>query len=262
MSLTKILYIGANDHIQPVRDFSEVKEFIFIDSQPVIKDGTYDFHDKFMYRLLFMLDIYGFKKVEERILDNSSELEEYFNPTLLIFQNESTGQILKYYVSCKFPFEFVNKDEIIRDIEECDGLLISGFCPHPQIFDYLKSMTIFIGYSSTYFGESDRNTILNVLHYMENDEIEKYFKYFYFVKNLFDDNNTHLHWAYYKNKHDLLKTGLINFIEENTESDIYIFCLFSEFYNFYENFPEYEYEEECRRIDDAADEDMSDVLVL
>lgn len=259
MSINKILYIGANDHIQPVRDFSEAKEFIYIDSQPLIKDGTYDFHDKFMYRLLFMLDIYNFKKVEERIidtLDSSYELE-YFNPTLLIFQNDSTNQILKYYVSCKFPFEFSNQDEIIKDIQECDALLICGFSPHPQIFDYLKNMTIFIGYSSTYFGESDRNTIINALHYMEDDEIEKYFKHFYFVKHLFDDNNR-LHWNYYKNKHDLLRTGLLNFLEKNTQCDIYTFCLFSQFYDFHEYFPEYE--EECRRIDEASDEDMSDVL--
>ena len=34
----KILYIGAGHNIEPVKHFSQTKEFIFVDSQPRIKN--------------------------------------------------------------------------------------------------------------------------------------------------------------------------------------------------------------------------------
>ena len=261
MTLNKILYIGAADHIQPVRDFSEAKEFIFIDSQPLYFRPGSGYCERSMYMLFFTLSVYGFKKVEERILDtldNTSD-KAYINPTLLIFQNESTGQILKYYVSCPFPFEFSNKDEVLKDIGECDGLVVSGFFPDAQLFDYFKNMKSFIGYSKSCFYESDRNTLVDSLHTNERDN---YFESFCFVEELLESRE--LHWAFYhQSEHELFRHHLTNFLSSDVKPEKHMFANFSDFYEFSEYFNEEEDDEsECCCSEEDADEDMSDVLVL
>ncbi len=148
--MNRLLYFGTCIHFQPVFDFLQVKEFIFVDSQPYTEffslGYTYDksfFRDKFVSSLKFTASLYGFEVQEESILDdgffwstlNPTQkacyklfprlIPQYVNPTLIKFYNDTTLQTVKYYVSN--PFLYSKSEQLVQDISLSDGLIISGY---------------------------------------------------------------------------------------------------------------------------------------
>ena len=54
----KILYVGAGCHIQPVSHFKNIKEFVFIDTQPRNEFDSYTYHfSEFGYRTKFVVNL-------------------------------------------------------------------------------------------------------------------------------------------------------------------------------------------------------------
>ena len=71
------------------------------------------------------------------------------------------------------------------DIGECDGLIISGYFPHIRLMSYMKPNISFIGFSSTWYeqtdcGDFEENHIINYLH-EKSDTIA--FSSYYLVDN-------------------------------------------------------------------------------
>ncbi len=192
--INKILYIGTWHHIQPVRDFPLVKEFIFIDTQPRSKwdDKSYDskfykrdFYDDLIHKCI----CFGFQLMNEYILDPNyyksiltikqrvyysfySTLPHHINPTLLVFFNEKTRQTIKYYISTNIQYNMCAT--LQKDIEDADALIVSGYHPHIKLLEYFTKPKIFIGYSGTYYNidenNGDASTIISVLHQSEKSE--------------------------------------------------------------------------------------------
>ena len=97
---SKILYIGAGLHTEVINHFENVKEFVFIDSQPRTEYG-YRYYYRPFYR-----DIYD--KLINKLKDNDFTLydsiqltnnfeeinKKYLEATLLKYLNKTTNQIV------------------------------------------------------------------------------------------------------------------------------------------------------------------------
>ena len=190
--INKILYIGTGNHIEPVRDFPLVKEFIFIDTQPRSEFDNISFYQKF-YRqnfydnLVHKCNCFGFRLKSEEVLDSSyykstftlwqriyyslwDVLPHHINPTLLTFFNERTSQTIKYYISTNIEYNMTIS--LQQDIEEADALIVSRYHPNIKLLEYFTKPKIFIGYSNTYYdANADEDTnIITVLHQKEKTE--------------------------------------------------------------------------------------------
>ena len=122
MELKKILYIGASLHLDPLVDFNLTKEFIFIDTLPRKQYDDNNIFNKENYNKRFYSDLilYCYKlgfTLEFKIdLDKHyykktmsfkdrlyyifcKKVPKHINPTLLLFYNKQTDQLLKYYIS-------------------------------------------------------------------------------------------------------------------------------------------------------------------
>jgi hypothetical protein len=76
----KILYIGAGCNIEPVKHFLKTKEFIFVDSQPRIKNENLhlettfnkkEYVSDFVNNLLLTCVFNGFELVSTTVLDKN-----------------------------------------------------------------------------------------------------------------------------------------------------------------------------------------------
>ena len=203
--IKKILYIGTGNHIQPVRDFPLVKEFIFIDTQSRSEwdnqsydSGCYkrDFHDDLIHKCI----CFGFQLVSTCVIDPNyykslftikqriyyslwDILPAHINPTVLTFFNEKTQQIIKYYISTNIQYNMCPK--LQNDIEQADALIISGYHPTSKLLEYFTKPKIFIGYSGTYYDvdkDDTDDTIMSVLHQKEQIKSEYFNKYLAVIK--------------------------------------------------------------------------------
>ena len=200
--INKILYLGTWNHIQPVRDFPFVKEFIFIDTQPRSEFDDKSFYqgfykDNFYDNLIHKCNCFGFHLKSEEVLDSTyyksiftlwqriyyslwNILPQHINPTLLTFFNERTRQTIKYYISTNIEYNMTIS--LQQDIEEADALVVSGYNPNIKLLEYFTKSKIFIGYSNTCYDlnkdkdkEEEDNSIISVLHQTEKSEY--FYKY-------------------------------------------------------------------------------------
>ena len=180
--INKILYLGTWYHIQPVRDFPQTKEFIFIDTQPRSEFDNKSYYHGF-YRQNFYDDLihkcicFGFKLKLVDILDRNyyksifsikqqlyyslySILPNHINPTMLEFYNENTKQTIKYYISTNIQYTMT--PSLQKDIEEADALVVSGYHPNIKLLKYFTVPKIFIGYSNTCYDiDKDKTSVEN-----------------------------------------------------------------------------------------------------
>jgi len=198
----KILYIGTGLHLEPLHDFKETQDFVFIDTQPrsefdnYTKYFNYAFYKKnFVRNVITLAKDLGFHLEMQYVLDPNycyklftwkqylyycfNKLPEYINPTLLYFVNKNTKQTLRYYVSTNLDAIITNKfknyykDEkhpLKKDIQSSDGLIVSGYHPHRKLFEYFAGPIHFFGYTDTCYTikedeltNEDMDTIITVL---------------------------------------------------------------------------------------------------
>lgn len=197
-TIQKILYLGASLNIQIVKDFSNVKKFVFVDNQPRSKSDRYyysdrDYNDKFIEQLINITKDYGFELSKIFILD-----EEYYkkilnvkktfwytfftlplniNPELYIFENKETNQIIKYYISTNIEHNM--NYSLLCDIKKSDTLILNEYIPSIQLFDYFNKMRILIGYIKTNFSLfdeyiKDKSFIFNKYYLLDNNYNNKF----------------------------------------------------------------------------------------
>ena len=207
-TINKILYLGTWHHIQPVRDFPLVKEFIFIDTQPRSEVDDLSFHIGF-YKRNFFDDLihkcvcFGFKLKSAEVIDPNyyksiftikqrlyyylwDILPNHINPTMLEFFNERTGQTIKYYISTNIQYTMT--PNLQKDIEEADALLVSGYHPNIKLLEYFTKPKIFIGYTDTCYDldkkednkkednkKEDKDTVISLLNQtFQSDYFDNY----------------------------------------------------------------------------------------
>jgi hypothetical protein len=172
-----LLYIGAWSDFSVVKFFPTTKKFIFVDTQPRNEfDDDYPVEESLFERPYFLEQIFeaaeieGFELISKKILKVYST-NKLKNPTLYNFK--SNNQEINYYVSSNFRKD--NLLELNKEINKCNGIIVSGYFPHSDLFKmfdnniniYLMSGTY---YSRINFNETgeDENNIINYLYYNEN----------------------------------------------------------------------------------------------
>lgn len=206
----KILCIGAGCNIQHVKHFSETKEFVFIDSQPRIKNekshSETNFNKKeyvsdFVNNLLLTCLFNGFELETTTVLDKKyytkiiskkcyhiswfKKVPKNINPTMLVFTNEKTQQKIVYYISTNINFNI--NDHLRYDISSSDAIIITDYFPEINILEYFSTSKIFIGYSNVNYqnvldGKYFKNDILYFLHNYSCNR-QYFFTNFYIVDN-------------------------------------------------------------------------------
>ena len=159
--INKILYLGPWHHIKPVHDFPQVKEFIFIDTQPrsefdnkLFYHGFYkqNFYDDLIHKCI----CFGFELKTEYVID-----QNYYK-SIFTLRHISTN--IKYTMT----------PTLQQDIEEADALIVSGYHPNSKLLEYFTKPKIFIGYSNTWYDEDvDEDvdaSIISVLHQTKKTE--------------------------------------------------------------------------------------------
>jgi hypothetical protein len=149
--MNKAVYIGAGLDIIPILVLDDVKEFIYIDSQPFSEFGTMTYNDK--------IDTVTYVKDRTHIFYNSFSRNDFIsrlkklieqnnikiineNNSYLEFQTKA-NQKIKYYYSYSFPEHL--DDALKTELKTCNTIVMAGFDPNKEIFNYLQKPTYFIG---------------------------------------------------------------------------------------------------------------------
>jgi hypothetical protein len=181
--MNKAVYIGAGTDLVPVIIIDNIKEFIYIDSQPFSEFGTHaydeithisssvekkDRHENAFSRKYFLENLHKVMNQISFKLINS-------NDDYLIFTKDDRS--LKYYYSCAFP-DYIDNN-IIEDIKTCDTIIMVAHDPHNKIFEYLQKPINFIGDIHTIYksNKNDDNYERSAFRYiLENPNmIKKYY---------------------------------------------------------------------------------------
>ncbi len=81
---------------------------------------------------------------DEIIQYKKEKYSPYNDPTLLVFRNDITNQVIKYYISTNILYNM--NDELKNDIYNSDTLYVSGYFPDVELLDYLSpTMINFVG---------------------------------------------------------------------------------------------------------------------
>lgn len=221
--MNKILYIRAGIHIEIVDDFPNVKEFVFVDTNPrseyEIDYFNHKYYDKHFTKILIdkclernftlfesiILEQYWKDKLTWRqklcyFINNISEL---INPTLLIFINKLTGQKIKYYISTSIIHNM--SYELKMDIKQSDGFIFDGLSTNEKILHYFTEPKICIGYLENNYDiiKYNENTLINFLN-NNMCSIFYYFSKFVLVENNFEKKNMiHVYNSFYEFKRDI-----------------------------------------------------------
>lgn len=188
-----LVYIGAWSDFSVVRFFSTTKKFIFVDTQPrnefdddySIKESLYE-RPYFLQQIFEAAEIEGFELISKKVLKVYSK-NKLKNPTLYNFK--SNNQEIDYYVSSNFKKD--NLLELNKEINKCNGIIVSGYFPHSDLLKLMKTNINIYLMSGTYYSKvnfnetgEDENNIINYLYDNENS-IKKYdtYKLFQVFKN-------------------------------------------------------------------------------
>lgn len=222
----KILYVGCGIDDLPLIDFKKVEEFIFVDVAPrCLEKNKISVNDWFICELErnyskanFFMD--SCEIIEPSYIMNNATfmqmvslccnpIPKIVNPTLVKYRNYNTKQVIKYYMSTDFP-KNVN-DELIKDISQCDGLIIGKHIPSIELLDMMskneKPKYLFFYFKKcfigNYFSHLDYDTILG---YFSSKENTKYFNQFILIN---DDDGHFVRTNEYNKMLDFVKNKLI-----------------------------------------------------
>ena len=143
--MNKAIYIGAGTDLVPVIVIEDIKEFIYIDSQPFSEFGTHaydetnnissyvekkDRHENSFSRKFFLENLHKvMDQINFKLIDSNADY--------LLFTKDNRS--VKYYYSCAFP-EYID-NAIKNDIKTCDTIIMASHDPHHKIFEYLQTLS-------------------------------------------------------------------------------------------------------------------------
>jgi len=204
LKLRKLLYLGPWDHIEPVNNtsFKNVKEFIYIDTQPRSEvDGNrkYPYNHSFLEQLMLKCDQCGFILKKTTVLNstycndkikNENIIQPIvLNPSLYEFENADLNTKIRYYISTNFRKNMCA--ELAEDMRSSDGIIVSGYFPHSDIFAYFPIPKVFIGYSETVYpidkddteSLEENNNFMHTIVNNNNNWLTRYFSDYYLCSN-------------------------------------------------------------------------------
>ena len=188
MTSNKILYIGAGQDIIPLMHFADCNEFVFVDTLPrseFDKGSTFRpcyYRPNFVPELIQRCQEFDFEYISAVTMDPEYYKQiftpgqllyywghtfDFVNPTLLLFMNKKTCQVLKYYVSTQLKFNANSIGSLKVDIFQCDGLIVSGHHPQEELALYIEKPMKFYGYTSTVFKHLEEPSFLTTPTFSE-----------------------------------------------------------------------------------------------
>ena len=192
----KALYIGCGYDLLPVNTLKHIPEWTLIDGNPC---KTYSSKEQ--------IDNINGNKDDDRIIMLMNHIEKFvslysnigfeqvkvdYNFRKCELKNKTTNQYINYYFNTRFePTEKLSK-EIIDNIKQTDAIVIIGYAPHYSLLKYLNNKTVFIGSSSTYYGnvdeKKDENEPYNCLYPLHRSKlIQKFDEMYILNRKPFED---------------------------------------------------------------------------
>ena len=204
-SVTTALYIGAGTDMAPVGLFPNIKNFVYIDSQPQSPYGTLDYDSGRFYNEDFIGAVIDVAKEEGLILKKISG-------SYLEFAG-APGRTLRYFINTSFP-EHLGPDHRIA-IAECDVLILAGYCPDRAVLELAPRLetvldTLHTAYVLDYEDEAARERAVfdyliqnptRIKNYILYDEMTA--EYVYCKRGLAEFEATRLEAPYYKMKNGI-----------------------------------------------------------
>ena len=183
--MNRAVYIGAGLDILPIIVCSNIKQFIYIDSLPKSEYGTFWYnteqgYDKqFLDRLMLIMSNNNFRCIKQ---------------SKTIYEFENGDRNLKYFINTAFPDHITG--EIAEYIRSCNTLILSGFCPHKVILEYMPNLHTVIGNTHTVYIQSDAD--------YEDDEQKSNSVFEYLIHNktvakqyvLLKEKHSYQYWNY------------------------------------------------------------------
>jgi hypothetical protein len=207
------VYIGAGLDLKIIKNIPNVKNFVFVDSQPTsefgleecwLKDPGYIFNCFCPSWAPFINDysrpnfITNLKKTA--IKENMTLISEEVNKKLTFQYN---NQIIDYFVNISVPEHL---SSIENDIKNFNHLIVSGFFPHHSLLDYTKKNITFWGNMNTKYKQTTQMNCLNnkdiredektIIYKLNSESLyEKKFKNFKIIEN----NNRVITFKFWEN---------------------------------------------------------------
>lgn len=195
------VYVGAGLDLKIIKNIPQVKNFVFIDSQPHSefgidenwhKDPNYIFNcicpewAPFVNSFSRPNFINNLKKTA--IEENITLISEVVNKKLKF---EYKDQIINYFVNISVPHNLLL---IKNDIKNYDNLIVAEFFPHHSILNYTTKDITFWGNINTIYKQNIENNCLynnmknddknTVIYKLNNESLyEKKFKKFNVIQN-------------------------------------------------------------------------------
>lgn len=149
-----LVYIGCGTDFDLLSKLPQIKEFVYIDSQPKSEFGYIEYDTGYFYRKNYMKN---FSENIDKSFIKVNLIPSYPN----IYFNFSTDQTLYHYYSLPFPwtsriFQYsITKDDI-KKLKNLLGntthLVIKGYSPSTKIFKYFnKNQITLITDKNTYY---------------------------------------------------------------------------------------------------------------
>ena len=168
--MQKAIYVGAGNDILPLLCYPDIKEWIYIDSQPNNEFGP-EYVEEFS-RPYFINDVinkFFMFEFEINKLDDNKEFIEFIN--------FKTDQMIKYYFNTYLPN---NIEKVKEEIQGWDTLIVAGHHPDSCIMDYKRRNypSTFIGFTQTVYSNCDYDNKNNIITQIFNG-VYKFDNYLY-----------------------------------------------------------------------------------
>jgi ssDNA-binding Zn-finger/Zn-ribbon topoisomerase 1 len=146
-----VVYVGAGLDVRPIRVLPNVKKFIYIDSLPATEQ--YGFDKKYsQYKPNFVNDFN--RKMERLDFDWNFKYPrgKYIKPFKAVYKKDDDTEVC-YYMNASFPEQIT--EEIKKDVEEANILVVAGHHPHESVLDMMKSPEKIMCWEGTWYGNEE-----------------------------------------------------------------------------------------------------------
>ena len=162
--MQKAIYVGAGTDILPLLCYPDIKDWIYIDSQPNNEFGheyvkefsrPYFINDVINKFIMFEFKIYN--------LDEINDLIEFINP--------KTNQRIKYYFNTYLPDSI---DKVKDAIQGWNIIIVAGHHPDSCVMDYKREdyPLTFIGFTGTVYSNEDYDNYNDIVNQIFNNKFK------------------------------------------------------------------------------------------
>jgi len=169
MSLIAV-YIGTGTHINPINtkiNGEYIKTMLCFDSLPLTQFPTIDHINSYDTQIDFLHN-----------LRNNARNLGFIETKPFIFYN-SYDQEIRYFINTPFPSGI--NDQLRKEINKANTLIIAGYHPHKDIISMMKKPINIICMNNTYYGldETDKDSVIRKLYQNMSDIYISKIVYYY-----------------------------------------------------------------------------------